>query len=144
MIVLDVNLLLYAYDEQAPEHGKARDWLEDLFSGDELVGLPWQTLAAFVRISTYPHQTGQRFSLRQAVLIVDQWLDLPIVRVLNPGEYHWRIYRKTLLDGDARGKLAPDAQLAALTMEYGGVLYTNDRDFARFPGLRWVNPLAAS
>ena len=144
MIVLDIDILLYVYDTEAPEHDRARDWFERVLSGDETIGLPWQTISAFLRIATYPKLKGERFTMRQAVAIVDQWLQRPRVCILNPGEEHWRLYRKMLLDGDARGKLAPDAQLAALSTEYGGVLYSNDRDFARFPGLRWVNPLLES
>jgi predicted nucleic acid-binding protein len=66
------------------------------------------------------------------------------VRTLPQGETHWELFREALLKGDVRGKLTSDAALAALTIEYGGVLYSNDRDFARFPGLRWVNPLLES
>ena len=144
MIVLDVNLLLYSYDSLAPEHEKAASWLEEIFSGDELIGLPWITISAFLRIQTYPSQKGERFTVAQAIAIVEEWLELPNVRILNPAESHWKQFRRLLLDGEARGKLVPDAQLAAVTMEYGGILYTNDRDFARFPSLRWINPLASS
>jgi toxin-antitoxin system PIN domain toxin len=144
MIVLDVNLLLYAYDTQAPEHEKARAWVEDIFSGDEIVALPWQTISAFLRVLTYPKLMGERFTMKQAVSIVEQWLELPMVRNLDSGEDYWRHFCALLIAGDVRGNLVPDAQLAALTIESGGILYTNDRDFARFPGLRWVNPLAGS
>jgi uncharacterized protein len=143
MIVLDVNLLLYAYDTASAEHKKARSCIEELFSGEETVGLPWQTVTAFIRIMTYPGLMGERFSLASALAIVDQWLDIPQVRLLVPGDDHWTLLKNMLVDGDARGKLTTDASLAALTIEHGGVLYSNDRDFARFPGLRWVNPLAA-
>ena len=77
----------------------------------------------------------------QAVAIVQQWIDLKQVRLLVPGEGHWNILQQMLKEGRVRGPLTTDAELAALTIEYGGVLYTTDRDFARFPGLRWVNPL---
>jgi hypothetical protein len=141
MIVLDVNILLYAYDTSCLEHQQARQWVEDLFSGNETIGLPWQTLTAFLRILTHPGLLGERFTMRQTIAIVEQWLDLPNVHTLAPGEMHWALLRGMLLHGDVRGKLTTDAALAALTIEYGGVLYSNDRDFARFPGLRWVNPL---
>jgi len=74
--------------------------------------------------------------------IVDLWLQQPNVRVLAPGDDYWLIFRQMLIEGQAIGDLVSDAQIAALTIEYGGVLYTTDRDFTRFPGLRWVNPLA--
>ena len=141
MIVLDVNLLIYAYDTTCYDHKKAREWVEAAFSGDEPIGLPWQTVSAFLRILTYPGLMGERFAMAQAIAIVDEWLDMPHVRVLAPGEGHWALFRDMLVKGDVRGKLTTDAGLAALTIEYAGVLYTNDRDFTRFPGLRWVNPL---
>jgi toxin-antitoxin system PIN domain toxin len=144
MIVLDVNLLIYAYDTTCKDHGKARAWLEDVFLGDEPIGLPWQNLSAFLRILTYPGLMGERFTMAQVLAIVDQWVEMPHVRTLAPGEYYWAIFKEMLVAGDVRGKLTRDAALAALTIEYGGVLYTNDRDFARFPGLRWVNPLLES
>jgi predicted nucleic acid-binding protein len=77
----------------------------------------------------------------EAVRTVDAWLDQPNIRLLTQGENHWAILRKTMLDGQARGAMITDAQLSAITMEYGGTLHTTDRDFARFPGLRWTNPL---
>jgi toxin-antitoxin system PIN domain toxin len=144
MIVLDVNLLIYAYDTTCKEHKKALAWVDEVFSGDEIIGLPWQTISAFLRILTYPGVVGDRFSMEQALAIVDQWLEMPQVRTMPPGEAYWRLFREMLVKGDVRGKLTTDAALAATTIEYGGVLYTNDRDFARFPGLRWVNPLLQS
>lgn len=144
MIIVDVNLLIYAYDTTCNEHRNARRWVEVIFSGDEPIGLPWQNIAAFVRIMTYPGLPGERFTLGQALAIVDQWLEMPHVRTLAPGERHWALFREMLMKADARGKLTTDAALAALTIEFGGVLHTNDRDFARFPGLRWVNPLQKS
>ena len=141
MIVLDVNLLLYAYDSACAEYKGARAWLETVFSGQEPVGLPWQTVSAFLRIHTNSRLPGDRFNMEQAARVIDQWMELPQVRLLVPGERHWSLYRRMLLEGRVRGPLTTDAELAALTIEYGGVLFTTDRDFARFPGLRWVNPL---
>jgi len=141
MIVLDANLLLYAYDSRSEKHEQARKWVEQVFSGGELVGLPWQTVAAFIRITTNPRIPGERFTLEEVGLVVDQWLEQPNVRLLAPGDQHWAMFRNLLIAGQARGPLATDAQLAALTMENGGVLYTTDRDFARFSELRWTDPL---
>ena len=141
MIVLDVNLLLYAYDAASPHHAKARAWIEEAFSGTAPVGLPWQTVSAFLRIMTNPRLPGQRFTLEEAVQVVDRWLEQPNVRVLAPGDDHWPLFRQMIMEGQAPGPLVTDAHLAALTMEYGGELHTTDRDFARFPGLRWTNPL---
>jgi toxin-antitoxin system PIN domain toxin len=141
VIVLDANLLVYAYDALSPKHREALDFLERVLSGDELVGIPWQTVSAFLRIVSNPRLFQHSRTIEQAVKVIEFWLEQPNVRLLSPGDQHWSILRKVLIDGQVRGPLVSDAQLAALTMEYGGVLYSTDRDFARFAGLRWKNPL---
>ena len=141
MIVLDANILLYAYDTESPQHRPARAYLEKIFSATDPVGIPVQSVSAFLRIMTQQGLRHGRFSLQEAVEIVDEWLGLPQVRLLVPGERHWSIFRRMLLEGHASGRLVTDAQIAAITLEFGGELQTNDRDFARFPGLRWTNPL---
>ena len=142
MIVLDANILLYAYDSSSPHHAQARAWIEEVFSGAAPVGLPWSTISAFLRIMTNPRLPGERFTLLEAVQVVDGWLEQPNVRLLAQGEDHWAQFRQMMVEGQATGALVSDAQLAALAIEYGGVLHTTDRDFARFPGLRWTNPLS--
>ena len=142
MIVLDANILLYAYDEASAFHQKARRWLEGAFSDGSTIGLPWQNVAAFLRIVTNSKLPGVRFTVEEAVEIVDRWLEQPGVQLLAPGDRHWSVFRGAIIEGQARGPLITDGLLAALTIEWGGVLYTTDRGFARFPGLRWVNPLA--
>ncbi len=142
MIVIDANILLYAYDADSDKHAKARAWVEEVFSGASPLGLPWQTVSAFMRIVTNPRLTGKRFTPAEVVEIVDEWVNQPNVRLLGPGDDHWNFLRQMMVDGQARGPLVTDAQLAALTIEYGGVLHTTDRDFSRFPGLRWKNPIA--
>ena len=144
MIVLDANLLIYAYDSGSVFHAKARAWAENTFSSTEAVGLPWQAITAFLRIMTNKRLPGARFTIEQASQIVDRWLTQPNVRPLAPGENHWPLLRSMLIEGQASGALTNDAQIAALTIEYGGVLHTADRDFARFPGLRWTNPLISA
>jgi toxin-antitoxin system PIN domain toxin len=114
--------------------------VEDVFSEGEPLGLPWQTVAAFLRVVTNPKLRGVRFTVEEAAAIVDQWVAQPNVRLLAPGDQHWTVLRPALVNGQVRGPLITDAQLAALTEEYGGVLHTTDRDFARFPQLRWKNP----
>jgi len=141
VIILDANILFYSYSTASPEYEKAKDTVENLFSGAETVGLPWQTIAAFLRISTNPRLPGAR-SADEAVQEVENWLAQPNVRIVSPGENHWRVLRESMLAGKAFGPLVSDAQIAALTVENGAILYSSDRDFARFPGLRWVNPLA--
>lgn len=79
--------------------------------------------------------------MAEAAYEVEEWLAQPSVRILVPGDGHWTILRRMVIEGQASGTLVSDAEVAALTIEYGGVLYSADRDFARFPGLRWKNPL---
>lgn len=141
MIVLDANILLYAYDATSARHTAARAWVEQVFSGTAPVGLPWQTIAAFLRIMTNVRLPGERLTPSEAVAIVDGWLEQPCVQAVASGELHWGVFRQMLVEGQATGPLASDAHLAALTIECGGVLHTTDRDFARFPSLRWTNPL---
>lgn len=141
MIVVDVNLLIYAFDTTSSRHDRARRWVEMALSSGAAVGLPWQTVAAFLRVVTDSRILKQRFSTEEAIEIVSEWLEMPNVRLLAPGDQHWTIFRQMLVRGQVKGPLVTDAQLAALTLEYGGVLHTVDRDFARFPGLRWVNPI---
>ncbi|MGC2638381.1 MAG: TA system VapC family ribonuclease toxin [Acidobacteriaceae bacterium] len=141
MIVIDVNLLLYAYVRSASAHLAAKAWLERVFTRREPLGLPWQSVSAFLRIATNPNIPVGSMTMDQCIAIVEQWFARPQVRLITPTDRHWEIYRNLLLDGQVRGTLTSDAELAALTIEYGGVLHTTDRDFARFPGLRWINPL---
>jgi toxin-antitoxin system PIN domain toxin len=141
VIVVDANLLLYAYDATSARHAAARAWVEKVFSDAAPVGLPWQTISAFLRIITNVRLPGDRFTANEAAEIVTGWLEQPNVQALGPGQQHWPLFRKMLVEGQAPGPLVSDAHLAALTIECGGVLHTTDRDFARFPGLRWTNPL---
>lgn len=141
MIVVDANLLIYSYNSASARQKKSAAWLGSTLSGTEAVGLPWQTLLAFLRVVTNRRLSGMCPTLEQAAQIVEEWLQLPNVQILTAGERHWSVLRRMLVEGRASGPLATDADIAALTIEYGGVLYTADRDFARFPGLRWKNPL---
>ena len=142
MIVVDANLLIYSYDVRSADHKKSVAWLEEVLSGDETVGLPWQSVTAFLRVVTNRRLPGVRATVEQALLAVEEWLREPNVQMLSSGDQHWSVLRRMIVDGQASGALVSDAEIAALTVEYGGVLHTADRDFARFPGLRWVNPLA--
>ena len=141
MIVVDSNLLIYSYDSESPHHAKSRGWLEKTLSGTEAVGLSWQVISAFLRVVTNRRLLRSARPVEEALQTVEEWLAQPNVHVLTPGDYHWALLRRTILEAGASGPLVSDAELAALTIEHGGVLYTADRDFARFPGLRWVNPL---
>jgi toxin-antitoxin system PIN domain toxin len=138
---MDANLLIYAYDRASADHKKSLVWLEKVLSGVEAVGLPWQSVSAFLRVITN-RRLGARVVVEQAVHVLEEWLQQPNVQVLAPGDRHWSVLRRMILEGRASGPLVRDAQIAALTIEFGGVLHTADRDFARFPGLRWQNPLS--
>ena len=140
MIVLDANILFYAYSAASPQHQKARACVEKLFSGTGPVGLPWQTITAFLRVSTNMRVPGAR-PAGEALAEVEGWLRQPSVQVLLPSDDHWQVLHQMISEGQAFGPLVNDAEIAALTVEYGAVLYSADRDFTRFPGVRWVNPL---
>jgi uncharacterized protein len=141
VIVVDANLLIYSYDTDSTHHKKSRAWVEKIFSDIELVGLTWQTVSAFLRVITNRRLPGSRLTVKQGTEIVEAWLEQPNVRIIVAGDEHWSVLKQMMVEGQASGPLVSDAELAALTVEYGGVLYTADRDFARFPGLRWKNPL---
>ncbi len=142
MILIDANLLLYAYNSSLEHHQRAREWLEEVLSKPaEPVHLAWVTILGFLRISTNPRAFPKALSVKEALAIVSEWLSLPTVHVLDPGERHWDILTSLLSQGQARGPLVMDGHLAALAIEHGAVLCTSDKDFARFPGLRLLNPL---
>jgi uncharacterized protein len=140
MIVIDVNLLLYAHMRSSSFYPKASRWFERTLSSED-VGIPLQSAMAFLRITTNKTIPLGRLEMAAAVKIVDRWLAQPNVTLLYAGEEHWPVFRRLLLEGNAVGALGTDAHLAALAIECGGTLYTTDADFARFPGLRWKNPL---
>lgn len=141
MILIDANVLLYAYNPSAPQHKRARDWLQDTLSKPEPAGLAWITILAFLRLTTNPRVFDTPFLPEEAIPIVSSWLMRSNVSILQPGERHWQIFSSLLTATHARGALVMDAHLAALAIEHGASLGTTDNDFARFPGLRVVNPL---
>jgi len=144
MILVDANILLYAYDAGCPQHESCRDWLETVFRNNVALGFTWTTILSFLRLSTDSRVYRSPRSVEESSEIVSGWFEQPAVYVLQPGEEHWAILQRLIRDGQARGPLITDAHLAALAVEHGAALCTNDRDFARFPGLRIVNPLMPS
>ena len=142
MKLIDANLLLYAYHPASEHHDRARSWLEDVLSGDEPVGLAWQTVLAFLRLVTNPRVFRTPVSIAEATARVADWLARPAVVLLDPSERHWSLLQPLLSAAQAQGPLVMDAHLAALAIEHGATLCTHDRDFARFPGLRVSYPLA--
>jgi toxin-antitoxin system PIN domain toxin len=141
MMLVDANILLHAYNPRATKHLASRRWLEATLSGPELVRLAWMSVWAFLRISTNPRVFEQPLSAEEADVVVSSWLAQPGVGIVEPGERHWEILRALLRDGQSTGPLVMDAALAALALEHGATLYSTDRDFARFPGLAWIDPL---
>ena len=142
MTVIDANLLLYAYNESAPEQAAAAEWLTKLVESDETIALPWVSIWAFLRISTNARVFPNARSVKEALAIVREWLSQPGVVLLQPGPRHFEILERLALRYAVNGPLLTDAVLAALAIENGAVLASADQDFRRFPEVRWVNPLA--
>lgn len=143
MIVVDANVLLYAYNRRSEHHEACRSWLESALRGRDSIGLGWPTVLAFVRIATNPRVFAHPLPIAEAVGIVDEWFDCPAVVLVEPSPAYWATLRRQLVDGQVAGPLVSDAALASLALEHGATLCTTDRDFRRFQGLRLVDPTAA-
>lgn len=137
----DVNLLLYAIDEDSPRFERAGPWAQALFGGTETVALAWAVVLAFVRLTTKPHVMARPFTVDQALDVVDGWLARPNVVVVHPTDRHAAVLRELLAPLGAGGNLTTDAHLAALSIEHGADLCSSDADFSRFSGVRWHDPL---
>jgi toxin-antitoxin system PIN domain toxin len=142
VIVVDANILIYAYNEHVPQHQRARNWLESALSGSERIGLPWAVTHAFLRVTTNHRILPVPLTTDVATGIVDEWLEQPIVRVIDAGPLYWPIFRHLLGGAGIRGNVLMDAHIAALALENRADICTADRDFHRFAGLRVHNPLA--
>jgi hypothetical protein len=141
VIVVDANLLIYAIDSDSPHHVRARPWLERTLSGTVPVGLPWIVILAFVRLTTRPGILYRPLPLANAIAYVDSWLEQPSVEIVAPGEHHWQIFSRLLEATGTAGNLTSDAHIAALALERGARICSADHDFARFPGVKHINPL---
>ena len=140
-MLIDANILLLAVDALAPSHTRAAAWLTGQLNGNQRIGIPWESLAAFVRIATHPRASERPLEAEVAWDIVDTWLSVPVVWIPLPTDRH-----REVLDGLIRryrvtGNLVPDAHLAALAVEHGLEVCSADTDFARFSEIRWRNPL---
>jgi uncharacterized protein len=142
VILVDANLLVYAQVAGFRQHDPARDWLDRRLSGRDRVGLPWPSLLAFVRLVTNPRVFEQPQSVKAAWGQVERWLEAGPAWIPTPTSRHREVLASVFERVNARGDLVPDAHLAALAIEHGLVLTSTDGDFARFPDLRWENPLA--
>ncbi len=141
MIVIDVNLLIYAVNQDSPDHRKAKAWLESAVSGTETIGLPWIVLLAFLRLTTRPGLFQKPLTVDAAFDLVDGWLQQPSVMVPEPTPRHFLTMRDLVSALGTGGNLTSDAHLAAIAIEHGAELCSTDNDFGRFGRLRWRNPL---
>ena len=141
-MLVDANLLIYAVDETAPEHRRAADWLTSQLNGDRRVGLPWESLNAFLRITTHPRASSQPLRPSEAWRFVHDWLSVDLVWIPVATRRHADVLAGLLDRYRIAGNLVPDAHLAALAIEHGLEICSADTDFARFSEVRWRNPLA--
>ena len=141
MILVDANILIYAFDADSPQHVSARRWLDGRLNDTARVALPWPSLLAFLRIVTNPRVMQRPASMEIARPQVRTWLASPAAWTSQPGERHGEILDAILAVPGVHGNLVMDAHLAALAIEHGLQVHSTDSDFARFPGLRWINPL---
>ena len=138
----DVNLLLYAIDTSAPRHHAARSWLEGQLSGTETFAFSWSVLLAFLRLSTSTRIFAEPLAPEEAFDTIDSWLAQPCTTVVHPTDRHAALLRELLEPLGTAANLTTDAHLAALSVEHGAELCSSDRDFSRFPMVRWSDPLA--
>jgi hypothetical protein len=143
-MLVDANLLLYAVHKRAPQHQSATTWLTEQLNGPKRVGLPWQSLAAFLRISTHPRAFEHPLAPATAWECVTGWLSAPTAWIPQPGPEYARILGKLVAAYEISGNLVTDAQLAALAIEHGVPVCSSDTDFARFRELRWIDPLESA
>jgi hypothetical protein len=142
MKVVDLNILLYAVNQDAIQHESVRTWWESAVDDEEPVGLPWVVLLGFLRLSTSPRVFPHPLSAEQAIERVDAWLSHPRTKILLESEEQWGILRNLLERTGTAGNLTTDAHLASLAIAYGATLVSCDAEFGRFQQLRWLNPLA--
>jgi toxin-antitoxin system PIN domain toxin len=141
-MLVDANLLLYAVDETSPRHQTAVDWLTEQLNGKRRVGLPWQSLGAFIRIATHPRVSATPMSASAAWAVTEGWLAAPAAWVPSPEARYPAILGELIDRHGLTGNLIPDGMLVALAIEHGLMIYSADTDFARFDEIAWSNPLA--
>lgn len=141
MILLDVNVLVYAHREDAPNHAAYRAWLEEVINGDQSYGMTDLVLSGFLRVVTHPSVFNPPSTLERALAFVHDVRSQPNCVHIVPGTRHWSIFEDLCRSAQVRGNLVPDAYLAALAIETGSTWITTDRDYSRFPKLTWRHPL---
>lgn len=141
MLIPDVNVLVGALRPDSPSHDSLRQWLAQAVAGQEPVGLVDVAVSRFLRVVSHPRIFDPPTEMTRAVSAVDDLLSAGCLWV-GSGERHWMVLKQLLVSAKARGNLVSDAHLAAVSIEHGATLVSADRDFARFPGLQWVDPLS--
>jgi uncharacterized protein len=141
VLIPDLNLLLYAHDSQSSRHIQARQWWEALLNSQRPVGLAWVTILGFIRLTTHPKLAANPLTPKLSIEQVRNWLAVPSVRIVTPGQDHGVILFRLLEQVGVAGNLTTDAHLAAIAIEYQAELASTDSDFTRFAGLRLTNPL---
>ncbi|MFA5787023.1 MAG: type II toxin-antitoxin system VapC family toxin [Actinomycetota bacterium] len=141
MLLPDVNILVYSYRRDAPDHGLYHRWMEDTINSEAAYGISDLVLSGFLRVVTHPRVFTPPSPLRHALGFVEALRGQPNAVSVAPGPRHWAIFTDLCRRAGAKGNLVPDAYLAALAIESGSEWITTDRDYARFPGLRWRHPL---
>ena len=142
VIIPDLNLLLYATNSQEQQHAQAHRWWSSTLSGHVPVGLPWMVVMGFIRISTGPHYSRAPVPVESAMAVIREWRSAECVRIIEPRDEHLHIVERLLFSRGVAGRHVMDAHLAALAIEHRGTIYSADSDFAEFPSVAWVNPLA--
>jgi toxin-antitoxin system PIN domain toxin len=143
MKIVDLNILIYAVNQEAPQHGPIRLWWEAALEDEEPVGLAWIVLVGFLRLSTKPEVFPNPLTVEQALGQVDRWIGHPGTSVIAQTADHWNVLQELLRDTGTGVNRTTDAHLAALAVTRGALLVSCDTDFARFRGLRYLNPLVA-
>jgi hypothetical protein len=141
VILPDVNVLVYAHRQDVRDHARYRDWLATVVRGPASYGLSDLVLSGFVRVVTHPRVFARPTPIELALEFAGTLRSAPNCVRLSPGERHWEVFDRLCREAEVRGNLVPDAWLAALAVESGSEWITTDRDYARFPGLRWRHPL---
>lgn len=141
-MLVDANLLLYASDTTAPPHERAAAWLTEQLNGERRVGIPWESLTAFVRISTHPRASEHPLEPRRAWSFVEEWLAASTVWIPAATDRHADVLGGLVRKYRLGGNLIPDGHLAALAIEHGLEVCSADTDFARFTEIHWLNPVA--
>lgn len=141
MILCDVNVLIYAFRRDTVRHEEYRVWLMERLAGHENFGVSDLLLSGVIRVATHPRVFAQPSTVNEALAFVEAVRSSPVAVPICPGERHWGVFRDLCRKADTKGNLVADAYLAALAIESGCEWITTDRDYGRFPGLRWRHPL---